>query len=164
MPRLTTRVFADLAVWMTGFGLAIGLIFPPFCLLLGLPASGVTPPSSFASTLAAGLVGGVVNFALSRLVVGRRLRVLAERMSTVERQLAAAVYSQDWSGCDPEQCAIPVDSDDEAGASAAGTGPVRPIRATRSRSPRSCCASAQSSARRSSRSSCGRWRCSSCSA
>ena len=56
MPRLTTRVFADLAVWMTGLGLAIGLIFPPFCLLLGLPASGVITPTFFASTLAAGLV------------------------------------------------------------------------------------------------------------
>jgi diguanylate cyclase (GGDEF)-like protein len=28
------------------------------------------------------------------------------------------VYTQDWSGCDPERCALAIDSDDEAGATA----------------------------------------------
>lgn len=118
LPRLTSRVFTDLAIWMVGFGIAIGLVFPPFCLLLGLPSAGVLTAGFLASTLAAGLAVGAVNFALARLVVGRRLRQLADAMATVESQLASAVYTQDWSGCDPERCAIPVDSDDEAGASA----------------------------------------------
>jgi hypothetical protein len=39
-------------------------------------------------------------------------------MTSVESQLASAVYTQDWSGCDPERCALAVDSDDEAGATA----------------------------------------------
>ncbi|OGO55006.1 MAG: hypothetical protein A2V85_10095, partial [Chloroflexi bacterium RBG_16_72_14] len=34
-------------------------------------------------------------------------------------QLAEATFSHDWSGCDPERCALPVDSDDEIGMSAA---------------------------------------------
>jgi two-component system cell cycle response regulator len=119
MPRLTARVFTDLAIWMVGFGVLIGLVFPPFCLLLGLPASGVLTPAFLGATLSAGLAVGGANWALSRLVVGRRLRVLAASMGTVESQLARAVYSQDWSGCDPEACALPVDSDDEAGSSAA---------------------------------------------
>jgi len=118
MPRLTHRVFTDLAIWMMGFGLLIGLVFPPFCLLLGLPDSRVMTPLFYASTLVAGLIVGAVNFELSRLVVGRRLRLLAEHMGTVERQLAEAVFSHDWSSCDPERCALPVDSDDEVGASA----------------------------------------------
>ena len=117
MPRLTSKVFTDLAIWMMGFGLFIGLVFPPFCLLLGLPDSRVMTPLFYASTLVAGLIVGAVNFELSRLVVGRRLRLLAERMGTVEHQLADAVFSHDWSGCDPEQCALPVDSEDEVGAS-----------------------------------------------
>jgi len=118
VPRLTSRVFADLAIWMMGFGLLIGLLFPPFCLLLGLPDSQVLTPLFYASTVVAGLVVGAVNFALSRLVVARRLRLLADRMGTVEQQLAAAVFSHDWSSCDPEGCALPVDSADEVGASA----------------------------------------------
>src|SRR6266545_257155 len=118
MPRLTSKVFTDLAIWMMGFGLAIGLVFPPFCLLLGLPAARVLTPLFFASTLIAGVVVGAVNFELSRLVVGRRLRLLAARMGSVEQELAEAVFSHDWSSCDPERCALPVDSDDEVGASA----------------------------------------------
>ncbi len=118
MPRLTARVFVDLAIWMTGFGLLIGLVFPPFCLLLGLPADRVLTPLFYASTLTAGLVVGAVNFGLARLVVGRRLRLLADRMGTVEERLGRAVYTQDWSACDPEACALPVDSADEVGAAA----------------------------------------------
>jgi diguanylate cyclase (GGDEF)-like protein len=119
MPRLTRRVFADLAIWMTGFGLAIGLVFPPFCLLLGLPADRVLTPGFFAATVAAGLLVGAVNWLLARLVVGRRLRLLADRMGVVESRLAEAVFSHDWTGCDPATCALAVDSDDEVGASAA---------------------------------------------
>jgi diguanylate cyclase (GGDEF)-like protein len=118
MPRLTSKVFNDLAIWMTGFGLLIGLVFPPFCLLLGLPPERVLTPLFYASTLTAGLVVGAVNFGLARLVVGRRLRLLADRMGTVEERLAQAVYTQDWSACDPEACALPVDSADEVGAAA----------------------------------------------
>jgi len=118
MPRLTSRVFVDLAIWMTGFGLLIGLIFPPFCLLLGLPPDRVLTPLFYASTISAGLVVGGVNFGLARLVVGRRLRLLADRMGTVEERLGQAVYTQDWSACDPEACALPVDSADEVGAAA----------------------------------------------
>jgi two-component system cell cycle response regulator len=118
MPRLTSKVFVDLAIWMTGFGLVIGLVFPPFCLALGLPANRILTPVFFASTVTAGLVVGAVNFALARLVVGRRLRLLAERMGTVEERLGQAVYTQDWSACDPAACALPVDSADEVGAAA----------------------------------------------
>ncbi len=118
MPRLTSRVFTDLSIWMMGFGLLVGLVFPPFCLLLGLPNARVMTPLFYASTMVAGLVVGIANFELSHLVVGRRLRVLAERMGTVAEQLAEAVFSHDWSACEPERCALPVDSDDEVGASA----------------------------------------------
>ncbi len=118
MPRLTSRVFTDLTIWMIGFGLLIGLVFPPFCLVLGLPAASVITPLFFASTLVAGLAVGAVNFALARLVVGRRFHSLAAAMSSVESQLASAVYTQDWSGCDPDLCAVAVDSDDEVGTTA----------------------------------------------
>lgn len=119
MPRLTSRVFTDLALWMAGFGLLIGFVFPPFCLLLGLPTERVITPLFFGSTLVAGAIVGATNFALARLVVGRRLRALASAMTTVEDRMARAVFSHDWTGCDPVTCALPVDSDDEVGASAA---------------------------------------------
>jgi len=119
MPRLTSRVFTDLAIWMAGFGLLVGLVFPPFCIVLGLPADRALSPAFYASTLAAGVVVGGANFVLAHLVVGRRLRLLAERMGTVEQRLAGAVFTHDWTGCEPSACALPVDSDDEVGAGAA---------------------------------------------
>jgi hypothetical protein len=74
MPRLTGRVFTDLAIWMIAFGLLIGVVVPSFCLALGLPADRILTPIFLASTLGAGLAVGAVNHALARLVVGRLCR------------------------------------------------------------------------------------------
>ncbi len=118
MPRLTNRVFTDLAIWMAGFGLFVGLLFPPFCVVLGLPQKAVISPSFFATTLLAGLLVGAANFALAHGVVGTRLKRLTTHMARVQRQLVAATRSDDWSGCNPLDCALPVDSEDEIGKSA----------------------------------------------
>ena len=109
MPRLTSRVFTDLAIWMMGFGLLIGLVFPPFCLLVGLPSDRVLTPLFYTSTIVAGLVVGAVNFGCRDWSSAADLQLLAEHMRTVEQQLSQAVFSHDWSGCDPESCALPVD-------------------------------------------------------
>lgn len=119
MPRLTRRAFTDLAIWMVGFGLLIGLVFPPFCLLLGLPQGQILTPLFFVTTLAAGLVVGGVNYFLARAIVGVRLRTLSSSMTHVESELRRSALEGDLSGCDPEACRILVDSEDELGASAA---------------------------------------------
>ncbi len=119
MLRLTNRVFTDLAIWMSAIGLLVGFIFPPFCVFLGLPAEQVMNPRFYAATVLAGLAVGAVNFGLARVVVGRRLARLAKHMTRVESQLSQATLSNDWSSCDPTECALPVDSADEVGASAA---------------------------------------------
>ncbi len=103
---------------MMGLGLAIGLIFPPFTLVLGLPATSVLTPAFFAATLSAGLMVGGINYALARIVVGIRVRQLAARMEKVRTALQTATYTGDWSTCTPEQCLIDVDSTDEFGDSA----------------------------------------------
>ncbi|MDD3366227.1 MAG: hypothetical protein PHS67_03070 [Sphaerochaetaceae bacterium] len=36
MARITKKVFNDLALWMMGFGLLVGVIFPFFMSLLGV--------------------------------------------------------------------------------------------------------------------------------
>ena len=43
---------------------------------------------------------------------------MAERMGTVEERLGRAVFTHDWSSCDPQACSLPVDSADEVGAAA----------------------------------------------
>ena len=45
LPRLTRRVFKDLAIWMMGPGLLMGVAFPFFVMAFGVPAEYVlTPP------------------------------------------------------------------------------------------------------------------------
>jgi hypothetical protein len=36
MIRMTKRVFTDLAIWMMGFGMLVGVVFPVFMVLLGM--------------------------------------------------------------------------------------------------------------------------------
>ena len=116
--RITRKVFHDLAIWQVGFGLCIGLVFPFFVMLLGVPRGTALTPQFFAACLFAGALSGVVNYFIARRVVGARLKILAERMTHVERSLGGMTSSGDLSACSPEECAIVVDSEDEIGESA----------------------------------------------
>lgn len=117
--RITKRVFHDLAIWMIAFGLLIGLIFPLLVLLLGVPRETALTGRFFLSCLGAGALAGGVNFALARLVVGSRMRLLARRMTYVEENLLRMTASGDMGQCSPDECMIRVDSEDEIGESAA---------------------------------------------
>lgn len=119
LPRLTRRVFTDLALWMIGLGIAMGVVFPFFVIALGVPSRYVLNPVFFVATIGAGLVVGASNQLLSRIVVGSRLRFMRSRMSTVEENLRASIFEADPTACTPETCSIPVDSDDEIGDAAA---------------------------------------------
>ena len=119
LPRLTRKVFTDLAIWMIGLGLLIGLAFPFFTVAFGVPSEYVLTGQFFAATIGAGLVVGATNQYLSRLVVRSRLQLMRSKMSQVEAALRHASATDDSAGCTPETCSIPVDSDDELGAAAA---------------------------------------------
>lgn len=126
--RLTRRVFADLVIYMLAFGLAIGLVFPFFMLLLGVSRDVALTPSFFGACIGAGIISGFTNFALARKVVSGRLRILSdvgERM----RALAASVRVVDPDAaeietngptldCSEQSCLVEIDSDDEFGRSA----------------------------------------------
>ena len=117
--RITRRVFHDLAIWMIIFGLTIGIVFPFFMILLGVPAAIALRLTFVLACLGAGALAGGVSFALARLVVGARLRLLARSMTHVEENLLALSAGDDVSHCTPEDCLIKVDSEDEIGESAA---------------------------------------------
>ena len=75
--RITRRVFHDLAIWMVGFGLLIGVVFPFFVIMLGVPSNIALKTVFFLACLCAGALAGMLNFGLARWIVGVRLRVLA---------------------------------------------------------------------------------------
>ena len=117
MLRLTSSVFRDLAILMAGFGVLIGIVFPAFALLLGVSVSVALSPHYVVACIAAGLLVGGVNWALARLVVGRRLALLADRMGIVADNVRAAMFTGDWLDCQAERCRVVVDSTDEIGRS-----------------------------------------------
>lgn len=117
--RMTRGVFSDLAIWMVGFGLLIGIVFPFFMLWFGVPGSTVLTPLFATACLVAGALVAGVNYSLTHWIVGTRLRVLASSMNQVEQHLRELTACNDFSHCSPDRCLIPVDSEDEIGESAA---------------------------------------------
>jgi two-component system, cell cycle response regulator len=117
--KFSKRVFIDLAVKMIGFGIAIGIVFPFFVLIMGVPASIALSNLFIFACILAGIMVGAINIVLSKTTVGKKLKTITDRMKFVKGAIIAVSESGDVSGCDPEHCSIKVDSDDEFGQSAA---------------------------------------------
>ncbi|WP_051427173.1 GGDEF domain-containing protein [Arthrobacter sp. H20] len=115
LPRISGNVMLDLRIWMLGFGLLTGLVFPFLVIGLGVSHEAALQPAFFAATVAAGLGVAEINHFLVRVVVGVRLRSLVDGMAHVEALLVDASVSGDWAGCDPEACMVTADSADEFG-------------------------------------------------
>lgn len=118
MIRLTRRVFSDLAIWMIGLGLVMGLVFPFFVVMMGVPTELALTPLAFVATMVAGFLVGWANIWLTKRVVGSRLRVLADRMRFVETNLRVLAQTGGAGECTSDSCFIAVDSEDEIGESA----------------------------------------------
>ena len=109
--------FARAAVAMLAVGCLFGCAFPPFALVVGLPAGTILSPVFLAASVAIGLSVGAANIAIARLVIGRRVRTLAARMEHVARTLDEAAYAGDRSSVRVSALRLPVPGHDEIGAS-----------------------------------------------
>jgi diguanylate cyclase (GGDEF)-like protein len=111
--RLTSRVFWDMAIYMVGLGLVVGVIFPPFAVLLGVPGSIAGRGIFRSACLLAGFLVGAMNYALCRGVVGGRMTTLGRHLRSATSVITSATTSGDWSEAVFER--ITVDSDDQIG-------------------------------------------------
>jgi diguanylate cyclase (GGDEF)-like protein len=111
--RLTSRVFWDMAIYMVGLGLIMGLIFPPFVVLLGVPETFAYRSVFRLACLMAGFMVGAMNYALVKGVVGGRMEVLGGHLESATTSITSATSSGDWSAAVFER--IAVDSDDQIG-------------------------------------------------
>jgi len=107
-------VFWDLAIYMVGFGLVVGLVFPPFATVLGVPERYAGRTSFQLACLVAGFLVGGLSYALCRWVVGSRLAVLSAHLRSVADSIDTANRSGNWSG----STRIEVDSVDQLGETA----------------------------------------------
>ena len=117
MIRITRKVFTDLAIFMMSFGVVIGVIFPLFMLIIGIPREYVITPMFLTACMLAGGIVGAVNILLARMIVGRRLRLLADKMSYIDGKLASGLTPEELAECTQEHCMLTVDSEDEIGES-----------------------------------------------
>ncbi len=117
--RITKKIFNDLAIFMIGFGIFIGVIFPFFMILLGVNKEIAFSLKFFISCIIAGAIVGMVNIILSKTVVASRLRLLIQKMNAVQNKLMDAIKSGSINNCDSDDCFIHIDSEDELGKSAA---------------------------------------------
>ncbi|MGQ9812302.1 MAG: diguanylate cyclase [Dissulfurimicrobium sp.] len=115
--RITQRVFTDLAIWMTGLGLLMGVIFPFFLLLIGISPDLVIRLRFFAYCMTAGFLVGAANIWLTKAVVAKRLRILADRMNYIKTNLFEIANQGNMNRCTSENCFIEENSDDEIGES-----------------------------------------------
>jgi diguanylate cyclase (GGDEF)-like protein len=105
-------------IWMCVLGVAVGLVFPPFAVLLGVETSTAFTPVFFGACVAAGVTLGLMSGSVAKAVVGAQLARLADKMVTVRDRLMESVRTGEMSGCDPEECRVEIDSADEIGACA----------------------------------------------
>src|SRR5688572_33309382 len=95
--RLTSRVFWDMAIYMVGLGLVMGVIFPPFVVLLGVPDTIAGRPVFRLACLSAGFLVGAMNYALVKGVVGGRMEILRGHLRAATDSITSATRSGDWS-------------------------------------------------------------------
>ncbi|WP_179224541.1 putative bifunctional diguanylate cyclase/phosphodiesterase [Geodermatophilus pulveris] len=106
-------MFWDMAIYMVGLGLVVGLVFPPFALLLGVPEAIAHRPSFRSACLLAGFLVGAMNYALCRGVVGGRMEVLGGHLRAATSSITSATETGDWSEAVFER--ITIDSNDQIG-------------------------------------------------
>ena len=116
--RITKKIFVDLAIWMIGFGIIVGIVFPFFAHAFGVSREAAYSLRFVIACIIAGIVVGAVNIILSRVVIAKKLRILISRMYMVQDNLMKLVKGGDISEYTLEKCRISVDSTDEIGESA----------------------------------------------
>ena len=117
MKRLPNTFFS-LAIRMVGFGLLIGIVFPYFMLLLGVPKTIVFNGLFLISCIVAGVIVGFVNILISRVTVKRKLSVLTGKMLEVKDSVITISENGRIGDCNPEHCCVPVETNDDFGQSA----------------------------------------------
>ncbi len=113
--KKSRNVFNTLAFFMVGFGILIGLVFPPFLVLIGVSKELAFSPFFIIICVIAGLVVGTVNILLATAIVRRKLKGLSNSMTKVEQKLQTVINQDMDHFCDTQDCYIEDNSNDEFG-------------------------------------------------
>lgn len=113
---ITKKVFKDLAIFMIGFGMIIGIIFPFFVVLAtDVPSNVILTPLFFIMCITAGFLVGLFNIFLARKVVGNKLGQMSHHMGYVEKRLNEKTNNQNNDTFEDESCYLKMNLDDNFG-------------------------------------------------
>lgn len=118
MFRITKKVFSDLGIFMIAFGILIGLLFPVFVFLLGVPKHTAFRFSFWFACMSAGILAGGFNFWIARSVVASRIQLMNDKMKKIEHTLQTCSFANHQFECIDDKCFLPVDSQDFIGENA----------------------------------------------
>ena len=104
-------VLRNLLISMLGFGLVVGIIFPPFARIV-LKTEAAYSPLFISMCVIAGLIVGIANFLLFKFVVSRELSAIQTGMNHINKNIAEIEVMN--SNC-LEECTLEVSSADIIG-------------------------------------------------
>lgn len=111
-------VIKNLSIFMIGFGILIGIIFPFFVMIFGIKPQVALSPFFVSSCIMAGACVGVVNIILTRTILVKRLKATTDKMILIKNNVMAVAQGVEHERCDFEVCQLRVDSNDEIGRNA----------------------------------------------
>ena len=115
MKRLTKSVSGDLRAIMVGFGILIGFVFPFFTkAVLHLPREKVLSLLFFGMCIGAGILVGILNYGIYRLIIVRFLGVMTEKIRSLRDRLNA-YHEKSELDCAEDECHLKVISADAVG-------------------------------------------------
>ncbi len=114
--RRRVGVFTRLALGMAALGICIGAVFPYFAEFLAVPTQYSRASTFRLACLAAGIGLGAANWLLARRVIGRRLQLLATRLSDVAETVGSPLAA---GGIPRAALTLPVGAADDLGRTAA---------------------------------------------
>lgn len=116
---ISKKTFLDLAIKMIGFGIIIGISFPIFTTLLGVPKEISFSSLFFTACVLAGFLVGLTNYILTRLTVGKKLNSFIDKMIVANQHVITFENKATIDELDVNYYLINDESDDEFGQCAA---------------------------------------------
>lgn len=112
--RLTNKIFYDVIILMIGFGIFIGIVFPFFIVLMGIPYNLILNFKFFSYCIIAGIIVALMNITIIKLIIIHRIQLLSKQMNEVENTLDLSCIINGYK-CNPDTFLLKEDSDDTLG-------------------------------------------------
>lgn len=112
--RLTKKIFYDVIIFMVGFGILIGIMFPFFIVIMGIPSELILNLRFFAYCVIAGIIVAIMNITIVEVIIIHRIHILSQHMKEVENTLNTGCIKKGYR-YEPDSFLLREDSDDTLG-------------------------------------------------